>query len=66
MLHINKYQALGGIGSHIDRRHVAPNVDPSRTHLNEDSVYTFSKDVTLEKSVAKRISAGYTQSRSIR
>lgn len=45
---------------------MAPNVDPSRTHLNEDSVYTFSHDVTLEKSVAQRISAGYTQSRSIR
>ena len=66
VLHINKYKALGGIGSHIDRRHVAPNVDPSRTHLNEDSVYTFSEDVPLEKSVAQRISAGYTQSRSIR
>jgi hypothetical protein len=66
VLHINKYKSLGGIGSHIDRRHIAANVDPLRTHLNEDSVYAFSSEMNLEKSVNKRITEGYTQSRAIR
>jgi hypothetical protein len=66
VLHINKYKALGGIGSHIDRRHIVANVDPLRSHLNEDSVYVFSKEMTLEKSVSNRISEGYTKSRAIR
>lgn len=66
VLHINKYKSLGGIGSHIDRRHIAANVDPLRTHLNEDSVYIFSSEMNLEKSVAKRIAEGYTKSRVIR
>jgi hypothetical protein len=66
VLHINKYKALGGIGSHIDRRHIVANVDPLRSHLNEDVVYVFSKEMTLEKSVSKRISEGYIQSRAIR
>ena len=61
VLHINKYKSLGGIGSHIDRRHIASNVDPSKTSLNDDTVYVFSKDMTIEKSVSERISKGYTQ-----
>ena len=66
VLHINKYKALGGIGSHIDRRHITANVDPLRSHLNEDFAYVFSKEMTLEKSVHNRISEGYTKSRAIR
>jgi len=66
VLHINKYKSLGGIGSHIDRRHIAANVDPLRVHLNEDPIYVFSSAMNLDKSVAKRIEEGYTLSRTIR
>ena len=66
VLHINKYKSLGGIGSHIDRRHLAANVDPLRVHLNEDTVYVFSSEMNLDKSVAKRIEEGYILSRAIR
>ena len=66
VLHITKYKKLGGIGSHIDRRNTPTNVDPSKTHLNEDMVYPFSEKMTLEKCVEKRIDQGYRQARIIR
>ena len=66
VLHITKYKTLGGIGSHIDRRHTAPNVDPSKTDLNEDIIYKFSEEMTLEKCVDQRIGEGYRKARAIR
>ena len=66
VLHITKYKELGGIGSHIDRRNTPTNVDPSKTHLNEEMVYQFSEKMTLEKCVEKRIDQGYRQARIIR
>ena len=66
VFHITKYGNLGGIGSHIDRRYTAANVDGSKRNLNEDMVYQFSEEMTLEKCVERRISEGYRQNRLIR
>ena len=66
IFHITKYGNLGGIGSHIDRRHIASNVDGSKSDLNEDMVYKFSSKMTLEQCVERRISEGYRQTRLIR
>lgn len=55
VLHITKYKELGGIGSHIDRRHTPTNVDPSKRDLNEDRVYQSSEEMKLEKCLERRI-----------
>lgn len=47
VLHITKYKELGGIRSHIDRRHTPTNVDPSKRDLNENRVYQFSEEMKL-------------------
>lgn len=33
---ITKFKKLGGIGAHIDRKHISANVDKARTALNEE------------------------------
>ena len=33
---ITKFKKLGGIGAHIDRKHISANVDKARTDLNEE------------------------------
>ena len=67
VLHIIKCKTLKDIGRHIDRKYTAPNVDPSKTHLNEKVVcQSLEKKMTLEEAVAQRIAEGYSQNRTLR
>lgn len=59
-----KYKELGGIGAHLDRKHMQHNVDSSRSHLNED--LSAWSHMELNTAIATRIEQGYQKSETIR
>ena len=63
-LHITAYQGLQRIGAHLDSVHSPQNVDPARTHLNEELAPRARS--TLQADVQARIAQGYTQPRKLR
>ena len=82
VLHLTKYKTLGAIGRHIDRKHLASNVDAERTHFNEELLAILGAKIDpaktelreewvaqgrpLQEDVAARIEQGYTQAKAIR
>lgn len=82
VLHLTKYKSLPAIGRHIDRKHLASNVDAERTHFNEELRAILGAKIDpaktelreewvaqgrpLEEDVAARIEQGYTQAKAIR
>lgn len=62
---IHKLKRLGGIGSHIDRKHTPANADPSKTQLNEE-LLDDKAQVTLQEAVEERIRKGYKAGKGIR
>lgn len=63
VIHLTKFKSAGGIGTHIDRKVVPENADPSRVHLNRELIKSPND---LHKDIARRIAQGYTSSRKIR
>lgn len=64
VMHLAKLK-LGGVGAHIDRRHVSPNVNRDYSDLNKEYC-PFPYGETLKQSINKRIEQGYTSCRKIR
>ena len=64
VLHITPYKTLKRIGQHIDRQCLQPNIDPQRTHLNEELASKATEE--LHKAVQKRILQAYTAPKKIR
>ena len=62
---IHKLKLLGGIGSHIDRKHTPPNADACQTSLNEE-LLADKAHVSLQEAVEARIQQGYHSSKRIR
>ena len=66
VLHVTKFKgSSGGIGAHIDRKHIPHNADESRRHLNKEYA-SFPIGETLNKSIERRIAEGYKSTRKIR
>ncbi|MCG8341195.1 MAG: plasmid recombination protein [Cytophagales bacterium] len=61
---IRKLKLLGGIGSHIDRKHTPTNADASKTHLNEE-LLADKVQVSLQEAVEARIREGYQAEKRI-
>lgn len=82
VLHLTKYKTLAAIGRHIDRKHLASNVDAKRSHFNEELLAILDSKIDpaktalreewvaqgqpLEEDVAARIEQGYTQDKAMR
>ena len=62
---IHKLKLLGGIGSHIDRKHTPTNADASKTPLNEE-LLADKAQVSLQEAVEARIQEGYQAAKRIR
>ncbi|MEL6358366.1 MAG: MobV family relaxase [Bacteroidota bacterium] len=50
---ITKFKKIGGIGAHIDRRHISSNVQKAKTELNEELAGTLGMTIDASKSHLK-------------
>ena len=66
--HATKYTqsnlSSGGLGRHIDRKHVPDNADPNRQDQNFELVDFQDKDI--REKIEQRIEEGYTGKRAVR
>lgn len=66
VFHIEKAKStVGGLGNHIDRSTVTPNVNTDKSHLNR-AIIDHRDNGGLQESIDKRINEGYKMEKAIR